>query len=439
MLESKGSDYVEQERKDYALYVLSSRAIPATSDGLKAATRRVIWTARDGKKWKSAALSGATMPLHPHGAPDGAINTLAGPWSNNVLLMEPHGAFGTKLDPGSAGASRYTATKISKFTEEVMFADLEIVPMIPNYDDTLEEPKHFLPLVPMVTVNPQEGIAVGFASSILPRALKDVIIDQIAYLDKNKIPPDRAPNFEPYDAIGKAIIPGKWLFTGDFTIINTTTIKVTKLPYGLTHEKFYDRLISMEESGKIPNFKDDSKSDFDITIRVRRSDIDTSDRDEVIKFLGLTSTATENNTVLDFDGKRVLNLTYSEIIQKFCDWRLEWFLVRYERLLRLVTEDIQKYYDIITAIDQDIGSRARIFQSRQDLKDFLLTLGIVNLDYIADFPIYRFTKGERYKVEKKLAETIKLQSDYESMISIPDKRRKQFILELKEVAKKYTK
>jgi DNA topoisomerase-2 len=436
MKKTVGSDYVKSERRSYALYTLENRAIPSISDGLKAAARRVLWTARDGKKWKSAALSGATMPIHPHAAPDGAINTLAAPWGNNVLLLEPHGAFGTKLDPTSYGASRYTATKVSKFTQDVMFADIEIIPMIPNYDDTLEEPKHFLPLVPMVLVNPQEGIAVGFSCNFLPRSLGHVIADQLKYLNGEKVE-DRPPRFDPYDAVGEKVIDGKWLFKGDFETQNTTTIKITKLPYGLSHEKFYERLMAMEENGKIPDFKDNSKNDIDITVRVRRSDIDAYDRDDVTKFFGLTTTLTENNTLLDFDGKRVLNLTYSEIIAAFCDWRLGWFRVRYERLLRLLNEDIQKYRDIILAIDKDVGGAARKFESRGDLKVHLEKIGIVNLDYIADFPVYRFTKGEREKVAKRLEEALKLAADYEDMLAKPGRQRNQFITELKDIAKKY--
>ena len=158
--------YIEKERKDYSLYVMQSRAIPAVTDGLKAAGRRTLWIARNVGKTKTATLAGATLPIHPHATPESAINTLAAPYGNNIPLFKGYGAFGTMLDPTAYGAARYTSVATSKFTDDVMFKDIEIIPMMPNYDDTLEEPVRFLPLVPVALLNPAEGIAVGFATNI---------------------------------------------------------------------------------------------------------------------------------------------------------------------------------------------------------------------------------------------------------------------------------
>ena len=159
------SNYINDQRKEYSLYVLQMRAIPHAADGLKAAARRVLWTAKNGSKFKSATLSGATMPIHPHAAPESTINTLAAPYGNNVPLLKGDGAFGTLLNPTAYGASRYTSVSLSAFTKDVLFRDIEIIPLVDNYDETQREPKHFLPLVPVVLMNPQEGIAV-----VLPQA-----------------------------------------------------------------------------------------------------------------------------------------------------------------------------------------------------------------------------------------------------------------------------
>ena len=81
------SQYINDQRREYSLYVLQMRAIPHAADGLKAAVCRVLWTARDGKKVKCATLAGATMPIHPHAAPESTINTLAADFSNNIPLL----------------------------------------------------------------------------------------------------------------------------------------------------------------------------------------------------------------------------------------------------------------------------------------------------------------------------------------------------------------
>jgi DNA topoisomerase-2 len=182
MTKIQGSEYINSQRKDYSLYVLQNRAIPHMADGLKASARRVMWIARDGKKWKSANLAGACMPLHPHAAPEDAVNTLAAHYGNNNALLDGIGSFGTRLEPTEYGASRYTSVKASDFAKDAFYTDIEIIPMKLNYDNTLEEPVHFLPLVPVAFLNPTSGIAIGFACDIFSRSLKDIIDCQIKIL-----------------------------------------------------------------------------------------------------------------------------------------------------------------------------------------------------------------------------------------------------------------
>jgi DNA gyrase/topoisomerase IV subunit A len=145
MVDIVKSDYINNKRREYSLYVLQSRAIPSLADGLKVSARRVLWTARDGKKYKSATLAGLTMPLHPHAPPEGTVNALAAPFINNKPLLDGYGAFGTLLNPNAFGAARYTSVKLSEFAKKVVFVDIDIIPMIDNYDSTQLEPKHFCP------------------------------------------------------------------------------------------------------------------------------------------------------------------------------------------------------------------------------------------------------------------------------------------------------
>ena len=193
----KSSEYIESQRREFALYTLEQRAIPHAADGLKNAMRRVLWTARNGKHYKSANLAGATIPIHPHDKPEGAVNTLAAHFGNNVPLLKGEGGFGTLLDPTAYAASRYSSVEVSQFTKDVLFRDIELIPMRPNYDDTLEEPCHFLPITPLPIVNGLQGIAIGFAANILPRELEQIIKCQIAHLngkDFKEPMPYNAPN-----------------------------------------------------------------------------------------------------------------------------------------------------------------------------------------------------------------------------------------------------
>lgn len=443
MKKPESSPYIKHQRHEYSLYVMRHRAIPAVTDGLAAAARRVLWTARNGQKVKSATLAGATMPIHPHAAPEGAIDTLTAPYGNNIPLFHGDGAFGTLLKPTAYGASRYTSVKTSKFTNDVVFCDLEVVPMTENYDGTLEEPVHFLPLVPIALLNPSEGIAVGFATNILPRALDDLIMAQIAHLKGAKNISNPMPKFLPINAAayakedtGRGIA---YYFNGNLEIKDTSTATITALPYGQTHDKVIQKLDDLMEKGILVDYTDSSKNTIKIELKFRRGYIKTVEEVDLYRALGLTVRHIENLNVLDFSGTAVWNTDAVQLIRKFTDWRLQWYVKRYERLRDLLKIDIQRYYDIRTAIKNNVGAVARKTNSRAELREFLETIGVVYTDYIADLPVYRFTEEERLKNEQRIKEAEVQLAEYEAMLASEDKRKKQYITELQEVLSKYLK
>lgn len=435
------SEYINTQRREYSLYVLQQRAIPHAADGLKAASRRVLWVSRDGKKYKSATLAGATMPIHPHAAPEGAINTLASPYTNNIPLLKGDGAFGTLLRPTAFGASRYTSVSVSQFTKDVVFRDIEVIPMQENYDGTLQEPIHFLPLVPLALLNPQDGIAVGFASSILPRSLENIIASQIEYLQKKKVH-DVYPALIPTNQICEEWIEnkdgsGRWVFKGSYEKVNAVTIKVTNLPYGTTHEKYDAFLSKLIDDGKIINYEDNSKDVFNIEVKFKKGTLSRMKPEEVEKLLGLVNAVPENLNVIDFDGQTVLNTDYVSLVSEFTKWRLKWYVDRYTKLKADLEIDIQRYKDILLAIKKNVGGIAKRIKTRKELKAFLDEIGVVYIDYIADLPIYRFTEEEKKKVEEKLKGALATLKHYNALLKSEDKRRVVYIDELKDILKNY--
>lgn len=435
----ESSEYIESERREYSLYILTSRAIPHIADGVKAAARRVLWVARDGKKTKSATLAGAAIPLHPHAPPESTINTLAAPYGNNVRLLQGEGAFGTLLNPTAYGAARYTSVKVSQFTRDVMFKDIEIVPMVDNFDMSLKEPKHFLPLVPVALLNKQEGIAVGFASNIIGRDLKQIINHQIDYLTDGTIPRNEAtPVFYPCDQKAVDFVLDKndnvkWVFKGSFDKTGATEIKVTGLPYGLSHDKFLSKLETLSDEGVVMSYVDHSKNKYNIRIKFKRGTLSQLDDNGILKLVGLQTAQSENLNVIDFDGEKVWIANYKDIIVKFTDWRLHWYIARYQRLADLLEVDIQKLKDILMAIKKNVGGMARKISCRAELKEFLDAIGIVHLDYIADLPVYRFTEEERLKTEAKMQEAMNTLKQYQDLLANEDLRKKQYINELLEI------
>lgn len=443
MRKIESSPYINQQRRNYALYVMQGRAIPAAADGLKSGGRRVLWTARNGHKWKSASLAGATMPLHPHAMPEGAINTLAAPYGNNIPLFASDCAFGTLLDPTAYGASRYTSVKVSKFTQDVVFRDIEIIPMMENYDGTEEEPVHFLPLIPLALLNPAEGIAVGFATNILPRDLKDIIEFQLKVLKKSKKFDGITPYFLPLNNKSYYNIETErgtaYYFKGSYEQKNATTIEINKLPYGQSHHKVIAKLAAEYEKGNILDWTDDSKDKIKIEVKFKKGYLSGKAVEDVLNTLGLIVRHVENLNVLNFAGDAIWNTDPEDFIVKFTNWRLGWYVTRYTRLRDLLLQDIQKYLDIRTAIAHNVGGVARKIQSRAELKEFLEEIKIVNIDYIADLPVYRFTEDERLKNEERLKEAEKQLAIYNDLLASEEKRTQIYINELQDVLTKYNK
>lgn len=439
---SVGSNYIKEQRRGYFIYVLESRALPHLSDGLKSAQRRGLWVGRDGGKYKTSTLAGTTMSIHPHAEISDVLSNMAGPWSNNIPLFTGIGAFGTMLAPSSFGAPRYTSVKVSDFTKDVIFADIEIIPMQPNYDDTSEEPTHFLPLVPIVLLNPTFGIAGGFQCNILPHDLKDIVESQINYLNGKKIEAPM-PYFKPIDCraisvnVDSKTNNNRYTFEGEFEQLNSSEIRITKLPYGKEHSKFIDHLVKLEEEDKIIGFDDFSKDKINIIVKFSRGFVNNSTRADLVNILKLFNTETDNMNVINFDGETVLSTNFVEVIKQFSDWRLGYYYKRYERLLMILEVEIQKLKDIILAINKNVGGIAVKTKSKFELEEFLEAIGIVNLDYISSLPVYRFTEEEKTKTQKKLEEALVKREEYVDLLKDESKRAKVYISELKGVLKKY--
>jgi len=443
MTKPQSSQYIDTQRRNYSLYILQMRAIPAATDGLKAAGRRTLWVARDGKKYKTATLAGATMPIHPHASPDDAINSLAAPYDNNIPLFYGDGAFGTLLEPKAYGASRYTSVKTSKFTNDVIFRDIEIVPMRENYDGSLDEPVHFLPLVPIALLNPSDGIVVAFKSKILPRSLEDLIIAQISHLGGVKKLKDPMPKFMPLKCASFKREEGDksifYYFEGDYEDIDGVTVRINKLPYGLGHENFTNNLDSLIEKGVVIDYTDKSKNKVNIIVKFKKGNLRGKPKQKMLETLGLIVRHGEILNVLDFKGERIWSPAPIDLICQFTDWRLGWYVKRYERLRDMQKAELQRFYDVRIAIKHKLGAVALKTKSRAELKELVKQLKVINLDYIADLPVYRFTEDERRKNEERIKEGEKQLKVYERLLSSEKERRKIYVSELQEILTKHNK
>ena len=195
---------MEQSYIDYAMSVISARALPDVRDGLKPVQRRVLYSmielnnGPDKPHRKCARIVGDTMgKYHPHGDSSiyGALVNMAQEWSTRYPLVDGHGNFGS-VDGDGAAAMRYTEARLSKISME-MLADInkDTVDFVPNFDETEREPVVLPSRYPNLLVNGASGIAVGMATNIPPHNLREIIGAVVRMID-NQVEENRETSLD---------------------------------------------------------------------------------------------------------------------------------------------------------------------------------------------------------------------------------------------------
>ncbi len=188
--------YLEEEMKssylDYSMSVITARALPDCRDGLKPSNRRILIAmndlnlAPDRPHRKCAKICGDTSGnYHPHGEQVvyPTLVRMAQDFNMRYPLVDGQGNFGS-IDGDEAAAMRYTEARLTPIAME-MLADLEkdTVDFMPNYDETLREPKVLPGKFPNLLCNGSAGIAVGMATNIPPHNLREIVNALVAVID----------------------------------------------------------------------------------------------------------------------------------------------------------------------------------------------------------------------------------------------------------------
>lgn len=190
------SDVIQSNYLDYAMSVITGRALPDARDGLKPVHRRILFAMQslnigpNGPHKKSARVVGDVIgKYHPHG--DSAVYEaavrLAQPWVMQHPLIDGQGNFGS-IDGDGAAAMRYTEMRKTRIGAQ-MFNDIgkNTVDFRPNYDGTEEEPTVLPVSYPNLWINGSEGIAVGMATSIPPHNLSETVAAFLAWMENPDI------------------------------------------------------------------------------------------------------------------------------------------------------------------------------------------------------------------------------------------------------------
>lgn len=330
-------DFFSTDVRSFSVYDCH-RSIPSGIDGFKPSQRKIIYGMNkqfrgDEVKVSIAASATQSISQYHHGSLEGVMVNMAQsfPGANNVPYLDDIGQFGSRISP-SAAASRYIFTRLNEnFRRLYLKVDDDIL----NYceDDGVSiEPEYYLPVLPTILLNGAEGMGTGFASKILAYHPMD-LIDSCVSAIKGKPIADIVPWYRGFN--GTITRNGnQTVFTGRYTINNTTTMTITELPIGVFTQRYREVLNDLEDANIIKSYVDNSteaKTEFVVTCP---RDTLKRTHEELIKTFKLSARDTENLTVWTESGKLKKFDSVTDLIRWFVAFRLTKYETRKIHLLK---------------------------------------------------------------------------------------------------------
>ncbi len=244
------------------------------------------------------------------------------------------------MDGDSAAAMRYTETRLSKISNEMLQdIDKDTVKMNPNFDNSVKEPALLPAKLPNLLINGSTGIAVGMATNIPPHNLTDVCDAITEYISKPEISAEqlaeivKGPDFPTGGIIMGSGIKDMYR-TGRGKIIvrsriSTEEIKgkpvivITEVPYMVNKANLVTEIAKLATEKKLPDVYDlrdeSAKGKVRIVIELRKG---TDPKYTLNKLYKLTNVQTNFDAhILALVGNKPRTLTLKDLISEYVKYR----------------------------------------------------------------------------------------------------------------------
>jgi DNA gyrase subunit A len=430
---------------NYALSVITSRALPDVRDGLKPVQRRIIYgmfqdhrLTHEAKYQKCAKVVGTIMgQYHPHGdvAIYDALVRMAQDFSLRYPLVDGHGNFGS-LDGDAAAAMRYTECRLAALAAElVQELAKRTIDYRPNYDGTQFEPIVIPARLPQLLMNGTTGIAVGMATNIPPHNLGE-LCDALIELSKHKdlavkdlLKHIKGPDFPTGGQLlndkvelrqiyetgqGSLRIRGEWKL--EELPRAGKQIVVTSIPYTVNKSnlvaKFGD-LVRERKLTPLVDVRDESTKDVRVVLEIKRD----ADPELVMAYLykhtplqtnfGVNLTCLVPTANPEVGAPKRLDL--KSILRHFLDFRFDVVTRRFEYDLKQVQQRLhilEGFHKVYDALDEMLKI-IRKSEGKEDAAEKLIKrfkLSGEQADAILEMKLYRLAKLEILVIEKELKE-----------------------------------
>ncbi len=430
--------FTEKAYLDYSMYVILDRALPFIGDGLKPVQRRIVYAMSElglsalSKHKKSARTVGDVLgKYHPHGdsACYEAMVLMAQPFSYRYPLVDGQGNWGSSDDPKSFAAMRYTESRLTGYAQ-LLLGELGqgTVDWQPNFDGSMQEPRHLPARLPNVLLNGGSGIAVGMATDIPPHNLNEVAAACIRLLDSPKSTlaelsehmqgpdyPTDAEIITPREEIlamyesgnGSIRMRAKWEKEDGDVII-------TALPHQVSGGKVLEQIAAQMLAKKLP-MVDDLRDESDHEHPTRLVITPRSNRVNLDELMGhlfattdLERTYRVNLNMIGLDGRpQVKGLVgilseWLEFRKDTVKRRLQWRLDKVEQRLHILEGLLVAYLNIDEVI--------RIIRTEDEPKPVLIaSFGIseIQAEAILELKLRHLAKLEEMKIRGEQDELAK--------------------------------
>ena len=455
---------------DYAMSVITDRALPDVRDGLKPVHRRVLFAMNElgltssAKSRKSAAVVGEVLAnYHPHGdvAVYDSVVKMAQDFTMRYPLILGQGNFGS-IDGDNAAAMRYTEAKMTKLSSELLrHIEKETVDFIPNYDGTKKEPKVLPTTVPTLLLNGTLGIAVGMATNIPPHNLNEVM-DAVSYLVDNKEATTedllqfiKGPDFPVgglafnQKDINHAYANGKGgvVTRGEAEIVESKAgviqIVITSIPYRVNKQNLVTKIADLVREKKIDGIKgmrDESAKDIRIAIDLKNGSHPQTVLNYIYKHTQLEEAFHYNMVALVNGIPETLSL--KGILEEFVTHRKEVIRRRTEFDLKKALErehillGLKKALDHIDAIIKLIKGSSDTQEAHKKLMaEFKFSS--IQATAILEMKLSRLAGLERKKIEDELKAIQELVEQLKAILGSAKKILSIIKDECKEIKEKY--
>ncbi len=479
ILEASLAQETQRRYLNYALSVITARALPDVRDGLKPVQRRILYVMQnelhlrsDAKYNKCARIVGDVMgKFHPHGDASiyDALVRLAQGFTMSAPLVDGRGNFGSP-DGDSAAAMRYTEARLAKLSDELLKElGKRVVGFRPNYDGTRFEPIVLPARFPNLLINGCQGIAVGMATSIPPHNLKEVVDACVALIDEPEggitevMKHIRGPDFptggqllsskrelrEVYEnGQGSLKLRAEWKLEEPKKKGNPSIV-ITSIPYSVERRSIVEKIAEVIIARKLPpllDVRDESTDVCRVVCEIKAGTDPQLVMAYLYKHTPLATNVQVNMTCLvPVPGSEVAapeRLNLVQILKHFLEFRMEVVTKRLEfdleQLRRRIhiLEGFEKIFDIL---DETIAI-IRKSDGKQDAANKLMKrfeLDEEQVEAILELKLYRLAKLEILLIQKELGEKRAEADRTEKLLSSPKARWRLIRAELLELSHEY--